>query len=201
MLIRWTKRLARFVLRFFFRFETDGDLRETRGPYILCANHRSNWDALAMFTVSPEDTYIVGKKELSDLPIIGAFLRRVHLIPVDREANDIGALRSMLSVLKKGSVLGIFPEGHRYEDADFSHMKEGVAYLVQKAKVPVHCLYIDSDYRFRHRFHVTVRQPLAIEDLSAFSSRAQRKDMLRLIYETIYEPMREGEETYGHSDC
>ena len=201
MLIQWTKHLARFILRLVFRFETDGDLRHTEGPYILCANHRSNWDALAMYAVAPDDTYIVGKKELSDLPVIGAFLRRIQLIPIDREANDIGALRHMLSVLKEGSVLGIFPEGHRYQEADLSHMKDGIAYLVQKAKVPVYCLYLDSDYRFRHPFRVTVRPELALEDLSVYSSRMQRKDMLRLIFETIYGISVEEKEEDEHSGC
>lgn len=201
MLIRWTKHLARCILRLVFRFETNGDLRNTKGPYILCANHRSNWDALAMHAIAPENTYIVGKKELSDLPIIGTFLRRIQLIPIDREANDIGALRRMLAVLKDGAVLGIFPEGHRYADADLSHMKEGIAYLVQKAKVPVYCLYLDSDYRFRHRFQVTIRPMLSIEELSGYSSRAERKEMLRLIYQTIYGLSLEGDEVDGHSNC
>lgn len=200
MLVRFTKWLSHLLLRMTFRFEVEGDLLGIPGPYILCANHRSNWDALAMHVVSPENTYIVGKKELSDLPIIGAFLRHIHLIPVDRKAKDIGALRHMLAVLKAGDILGIFPEGHRYQEADFSHMKEGIAYLVQKAKVPVYCLYLDSDYRFRHRFRVTVRPVLALDTLSVYASRSQRQNMLRLIYNTMYGLPLEGKEQDGHTD-
>ena len=198
MFLKCIKVLAKGLMHLLFRFEMDDALIDKKGPFIICANHRSNWDAFAMFLASPMDTYIVGKKELSDIPIIGAFLRAIQMIPVDREGNDIAALRTMRKVLKEGHVLGIFPEGHRYDTRDLSHMKDGVAYLVQKAKVPVYCLYLESDYHFRSTFRVTLRDALPSETFVPYDSRAGRKDIMRLIYNSIY-ALNSGEEM-SHDD-
>ena len=82
MFLKCIKVLAKGLMHLLFRFEMDDALVDKKGPFIICANHRSNWDAFAMFLASPMDTYIVGKKELSDIPIIGAFLRAIQMIPV-----------------------------------------------------------------------------------------------------------------------
>ncbi len=181
----WTKHLAHWVLRVFFRLKME-EPPSIQKPSIICANHGSNWDALAMYMILPDSGKIVAKKELSHLPLIGRLLRRWGAIYVDRENNDIRALREMLQVLKNGQVLGIFPEGHRMKVQDPHAMKEGIGYLVQKSRVPVYCIYIESTYHFRSDFVIRFRPVLQTEEFSSLPRHEARTMITAKVFNTIY---------------
>jgi 1-acyl-sn-glycerol-3-phosphate acyltransferase len=63
-------------------------------------------------------------------------LRKFNSIPVQRE-NDIKAIKQSLKILKRGGVLGIFPEGGVDRQKDNLPIKAGAAYLATKVGVPI----------------------------------------------------------------
>src|SRR5690606_33313224 len=60
-------------------------------------------------------------------------------VPVDRSGGPASeqALRTALEVLRRGDLLGIYPEGTRSPDGRLYRGKTGVARMALEAKVPV----------------------------------------------------------------
>jgi 1-acyl-sn-glycerol-3-phosphate acyltransferase len=133
--------LFRVFFRLFNRIEVEGLEKVPRdGPVIIACNHLSLSDppALLSHVALIRRVNVMAKKELFTIPVIGYFIKRWGAIPVDRkrEGGDLGALRASISVLKKGGLLAIFPEGTRAQGRKLP-AKAGVALLAHKAGAPV----------------------------------------------------------------
>ena len=83
----------------------------SKGSVIIASNHVNNLDAGSMLYGPKRVVHVLGKKELFKNKILGAFFRSMAVIPVDRSVHDENAKGMSKDVLKKGNVLGIFPEG------------------------------------------------------------------------------------------
>ncbi len=109
------------------------------GPVIYACNHQSSWETL-VFNVLVPDIAVVLKEALYKYPIMGWFLKRSPMIPVDRAAGA-AAMRQLLGGAKlaldeQRSIL-IFPEGTR-QDVDVNHAyNRGVALIYKQLKLPV----------------------------------------------------------------
>jgi 1-acyl-sn-glycerol-3-phosphate acyltransferase len=66
---------------------------------------------------------------------LGTILRAAGQIPVDRESGR-SALEAALAVLRRGGVVGIFPEGNRGR-GDVADVRAGVGWLAVHAPAPV----------------------------------------------------------------
>ena len=73
-----------------------------KGKVILSCNHYSNWDIALYILNMPEKIKILAKKELFKNKIFGAILRNFGGIEIDREANDINAIKQCFKSLKDG---------------------------------------------------------------------------------------------------
>jgi 1-acyl-sn-glycerol-3-phosphate acyltransferase len=100
------------------------------GPLIVAGNHVSLLDgALMSVAVSPiRRIHHLGKKELFSIPLLGAYLKRVGMIPLERK-GDVGAMKVAVSVLRNGGCIGLFPEGTRSKDGLPRPPKAGIGFL------------------------------------------------------------------------
>ena len=105
------------------------------GPALLMMNHLAFVDSLTVLHVCPRHVVPMAKVEVYDYPLIGVFPRLWGVIPVRREEVDRRALQGALDVLKAGELVLIAPEATR--SPQLQRGKEGVAYLAQRAGVPV----------------------------------------------------------------
>jgi 1-acyl-sn-glycerol-3-phosphate acyltransferase len=62
---------------------------------------------------------------------------RTGAIPVENNPRDVGSVRRALEALRRGSVVGIFPEGGRSDDGTLKAAKPGAALLALRAGVPL----------------------------------------------------------------
>ncbi len=71
--------------------------------------------------------------------LTAAFFRSVGQIPVDRSGKGAGraAVEEGLTVLRRGELLGIYPEGTRSHDGRLYKGRVGVASMALEAGVPV----------------------------------------------------------------
>ena len=99
------------------------------GAVVVIGNH-THWSDPVYVAVAYKKRQIsfMGKVELFKNKIVALLLKKLTVISVDRNANDIKALKSSLAVLKNQQVLGIFPEGTRASSAD-----EELLELIHKA--------------------------------------------------------------------
>ena len=138
------------------------------GAAILCGNHMSLLDPLAAGRAVGRPVRFMGKKELFRVPVLGGIICALGAFPVDRGNADMTAVRTSLTILKEGGVLGIFPQGGR-ETGGYRGMETGVALIALKSGAPVVPMRILRKFRPFRRNTLIIGVPV---DLSAFSIRA-----------------------------
>lgn len=108
------------------------------GGYILAVNHLSRVDPPLVFSLIERDevTALVADT-YKKRPFFRWIIRLVDGIWINRGEADLHALRQARDHLRGGGVLGIAPEGTRSHTGALMRGKTGVAYLADKAGVPV----------------------------------------------------------------
>ena len=132
----------------------------------------------------------LGKRELIEMPILGALFRAGGIHPVDRRTADVDAFRTAMRILESGNILAVFPEGTRSSDGALQPVREGVAVLALRSGVPVlPVAVVDSDKLWpkasllpRPGRRVTVRfgRPFVVGDELPGSAAGNRRDRRQL---------------------
>jgi 1-acyl-sn-glycerol-3-phosphate acyltransferase len=122
------------------QFELHGAENLPRGPAVFICNHRSHLDPPTCITALQNHVRVsfMLKRELTQIPIWGWFVRLAGFIPVDRD-NKAGRdqLKEPLEALASGRPVLIFPEGSRSTTHQFLNFKRGAVVLASKAGVPI----------------------------------------------------------------
>lgn len=138
MFYRFWRTLFRFLFAFICRWQITG-LKNfpAKGPVIVIANHVSYWDPIVVGSALPRQVHFMAKKELFSYPVFGCILRLLGAFPVSRGRPDRAAIKRALAHLKKGEVIGVFPEGTRSKTGELLPPFTGTAYIALRAGAPV----------------------------------------------------------------
>jgi 1-acyl-sn-glycerol-3-phosphate acyltransferase len=152
------------------------------GPLIVACNHRSYLDPPVMGCFVPRKISYMAKRELFEIPILGAGIRAVGAYPVDREGSATAAIKRSLEVLRAGGCVGIFPEGGRNVDGE-KEPRAGVALLASLAKAPVVPAAIVGGDHAKHlgAIKVAFGKPLSLPS----DRKATRDDLAKFTEETM----------------
>lgn len=131
--------IINIILRIFYRIEVVGNtMVESDKAYIVASNHRNNLDPLlVIITFNKRKIHYIAKKELFENKILKFILDRTYVISLDRNKNDLGALKESLKVLKDGEILGIFPQGTRVSSIEDDTSKAGIGMFAMRTNTPV----------------------------------------------------------------
>ena len=83
------------------------------GAAVLCANHSSYLDSVALLAALPVGMRVVAKRELLATPLIRTIIRKVGHITVERAdvSRSLEDARTAVDALRSGATLLVFPEG------------------------------------------------------------------------------------------
>ncbi|MGP1488501.1 MAG: lysophospholipid acyltransferase family protein [Peptoanaerobacter stomatis] len=131
--------IINIILRIVYRIEVVGNNTvESNKAYIVASNHRNNLDPLlVIITFNKRKIHYIAKKELFENKILKFILDRTYVISLDRNKNDLGALKESLKVLKDGEILGIFPQGTRVSSIEDDTSKAGIGMFAMRTNTPV----------------------------------------------------------------
>jgi 1-acyl-sn-glycerol-3-phosphate acyltransferase len=133
--IGWT--LCRFIYATYFRWKVYHPERvPVSGPVILAANHASFLDPPLVGSGLPRAINYLARDTLFKYPGLGAILRSVNAVPVDREGGGTG-LKAILDRLLAGGGIILFPEGTRSADGQLRAARAGIGLTVIKSNAPV----------------------------------------------------------------
>ena len=107
-----------------------------RGRGIVISNHYSLLDPLWLGFVSPRVLHFMAKKEAFTTPLKRFFLGLLYTFPVNRHHADVASLKKAITVLDKGHVFGIFPEGKRSITGGLDTFEKGAAFLGLRCNAP-----------------------------------------------------------------
>lgn len=164
MLYRLIRGLFNLWIRLFMRLKVYGqDRMPKEGACIVCANHMSWWDPIVVAQLTPRIIHYMAKKELFEIPIIGPAFGWIYAFPVDRGRADIKAIRDSLAILKKGEILGIFPEGTRKHDPDkLAEVHGGAALAALRGQAPIVPIALRGRYGVGRTVRVSIGNPFTL---------------------------------------
>lgn len=118
------------------------------GGIIIASNHASYIDPPAVGASSRlvRMTHFMARDTLFEKRFMGAFLRKVGVIPLDRERGDLKAMKTAIQLLQNGASVALFPEGTRSPDGKLQPAKPGIGFLVAKGNAPVVPVYVHGSY-------------------------------------------------------
>ena len=152
------------ILYLFYKIEVRGKENLPNGPFVLASNHISNWDPVFLYKkLKNKKIRFMAKKELINNKVLAWAIKKFGAFPVDRESNDIKAVKTGLSVLKNGEVLGIFPQGTRCDEINPSGVKPGYIVFADRCNVPIVPVSIAKTKKIRTHFTYTIGTPVMIE--------------------------------------
>lgn len=151
--------------------------------FIVCANHYSGLDPVALGVMFPGRIHPMAKAELFEKwylklllgTLLGAF-------PVKRGEADLKSIKTSLKMLKQNKVIGIFPEGTRNK-TDEILAEPGVAMLAIKAQVPVIPVSVSGEYKAFGKLKLKVGDPIYLD--SYYSEKLKSDDYTRISLEIM----------------
>lgn len=168
---------VRRILRLYYpRIEVEG--REhipPSGAILFVANHpNSLMDPALIGFATQRPVHFFAKAPLFDVPVFGALMRALGMVPAYRGQDDKAQVRKNLETLdvgakylQQGAAVGIFPEGKSHDREGLEQVRTGAARIACQAVqggtsvniVPLGLNYERKD-RFRSAVWVRVGEPL-----------------------------------------
>jgi 1-acyl-sn-glycerol-3-phosphate acyltransferase len=112
----------------YYRLSVTGADRVPRtGSAVLAANHDSLIDIPILLSATRRPVWFMAKEELFRGAVTSRFFRALGGFPVRRAGPDLEAVRAALEVLRRGRLLGMYPESTR--TAELLPFYPGAAWL------------------------------------------------------------------------
>ncbi|MFF2908088.1 lysophospholipid acyltransferase family protein [Paenibacillus sp. NPDC057934] len=158
------------------------------GGVLLCANHISLLDPMTIGIKLKRKVKYMAKAELFEVPVLGWLIRQLGAFPVKRGGVSKESIKTALTTLRSGNVMGIFPEGTRNSDAGAA--KKGAASFALRSGAAVIPAAIIGGYKPFRRMTVVYGAPI---DLSSFEGAGS--DSLDAVTDVIMSRIHEMMET------
>jgi 1-acyl-sn-glycerol-3-phosphate acyltransferase len=132
----------------FFRMHLNGQENIPRkGAFLLISNHQSYLDPIFCGAPLRRQIVFVARDTLFRNWMFRNIIASVETIPVHRDTADLKAIRRMLSRLREGFGLCLFPEATRTSDGRISPLRPGFSLLCRKVAVPIVPVVIDGAFQ------------------------------------------------------
>ncbi len=149
----------------------------TDTPVLYVANHRSFFDIVVAYSVVPNLTSFVSKKEIAKVPFIKQWMQCMKCLFLDRE-NIKEGLKTILQgieQIKDGYSIFIMPEGTRNHSDSLLPFHEGSFKFAQKTGCPIIPVALtntddalENHFPFIRKTNVTIMfdKPIYLDKLS-----------------------------------
>ena len=159
------------IIRFFQRIKPVGlENIDTDKGYIVCSNHIAAKDVIMIGAAYPKQIRFVAKKELFSIPLLGALIKKLGAIKLDRGGSDVAAIKHSVNLAKAGYNIAIFPQGHRYPAVDPSKTptKSGAGLIAYKSEADILPVFIktkNNKYRIFRKIEIIFGKPIKNAEL------------------------------------
>lgn len=137
--------------------------RFIKGPAIIVSNHTAVYDyAVLLFVFFTRTLRYQMAEVLFRKRVLGFFLRLMGGIRIDRNSVNLGFMEETLDILRRGGIVGVFPEGRLPREGEIPPLpfRPGAAFLSMSSGVPVIPVWVDGSYFRRKRAHVVIGTPM-----------------------------------------
>ncbi len=161
------------ILRYFRITTVNVSVVPSSGAGIILSNHATLFDPIWVYAMLRRPVYFAATEDLFRKRALGRLIRWFGAFPKRKAASDLSALRSIFSLIDKGGLVGLFPEGVRTWDGSNQPLFTGIAKLIRKLGVPVYICRLEGAYLVYPRW-----------------ARFWRRIPVRGVFSRLYEPGR-----------
>jgi len=174
------------IADWYFSLRGEGHDRLPAGPFILAANHSSmlDWLFVARFVARPV-RFVLSREFFDQWGFTWAY-RSLGVIPIRDGAIELSAVRQLLTTLKRGEIVGVFPEGRITRDGALAPGEPGIIAMAARAGVPIVPVGVHGAFEaFPREARVPLPRPIRIrygEPLAVPPAAvADREEQLRVL--------------------
>jgi 1-acyl-sn-glycerol-3-phosphate acyltransferase len=179
LIYRVLRLIARMLCVLWFRIRVEGRHHvPSQGGGMLLSTHQSGLDPILVGLACNRNLNFLARSTLFRNPAFSFFLKILDSIEIDRERGGLSGLREMLSRLRSGKVVLLFPEGTRTQDGSIGVVKPGFFPIAKRSDVPLipvaivgafECMPKGSKWIFPKPIAVVFGKPIQPEDYRNWS--------------------------------
>ena len=176
------------IFRIFFRIKIIGEFpKDENERYIICSNHGNVLDPIFLAIAYDRQIHFMAKRELFNNKILGNIFKGLNAFPVDRDGNDISALKKSVKKLKNGNTLGIFIEGTRVDQYNPENAKSGPILIANMGNAKIIPVKIESNYKLFSTVNIYIKDVYTVNKKELKEDnhngyKNQAKKVLNIIY-------------------
>lgn len=185
------------IVRFFLKIFTlivmfpkiiNKDKVPKKGGFILAGTHTGYLDVMCVGSSTIRPVHFVAKKELMDKPVLGAILRFIGMVSVDRKKKNPDAKNEILEILDSEQIIAIFPEGtinRTNGEKEVLPFKFGAVSFAQKSGKPIIPFAIADAKAFNYHARILFGDPFYVKSTDDLEKANQKleKIVIKLLRE------------------
>ena len=174
--------------------------------FLLAANHISHFDPFLISLAVQRKIDWMTMAEFFRSPVLAFLLRAIDAFPAERDRADLKTIRTAIERLKRGQVVGLFPEGGIRDGTrsllEGAPLRPGASTLAHIAGVPIlPCVILGSDRLYSKRQWLPFRHtpvwiafgnPIShFPELQKSQARERIESELAAAFKKLYAELRE----------
>jgi len=164
-------------------------LRDREPPFLLLANHVTNYDPVVITANQPHMIHWVANDAVFRHPVLRWAFRLAQIIPKTKGMSDLDTVRIMHKKVREGGIVGLFPEGRTCWDGRTLPVMPATAKLIKLLKVPVITVVLRGGYMTRPRWSWKIRRNRFLLDVNVLF---EQEEVKKLSVEEIDRRLKEG---------
>lgn len=192
---RFLRLSTRMLMPLVFSMRVDGrhHLPEQGGAMLL-STHQSMMDPVLIGLACNRNINYLARHTLFKNAVFSFLIRVLDAIEIDRERGGLAGLKEMLTRLKRGEAVLLFPEGTRTDTGAIGTLKPGFIPIARRSNVPLVPMAIVGAYEcmpkgsrgiFAHPISLVVGKPITVEQYADWSD-SQLLEQLNSVLETLH---------------
>jgi len=177
------------VLRLIFRpvlflmYRYKFDMKTSKGikrPCLILSNHQTAFDQFAVGLGFKFGINYIASDTLFRYGLKSWLMKKLgRPIPISKGSSDLIAVRNIMSLIRSGGSVGIFPSGNRSFYGDECTIAPGIGKLAKRLKAPLVLVELSGGFNTKPRWSVKpnkgkmrgrVARVIQLEDLAALSN-------------------------------
>lgn len=184
------------LFKIFYRHRVYGLENLPQSGAIIAANHASYFDPPMLgASTYPRLLDYMARDSLFKSTFGGWYLRQSKCHPVHRGKGNSAIFKLIPKLVKKGSLVVVFPEGTRTTDGEIKPGLSGAGLMIRLSNCPVIPTYIHGTFaawsthmkkpKLKGRTAVFFGKPLTFEHLAHLDKKIAQKEMVQEIMQAI----------------
>lgn len=146
-----------------FIYENKQAKQKIKGGALLISNHSGSIDPIiALFPLWYRRQHFIATKELFNTKVKRWFFTRFHCIEIDRDNMTMDSFKRIISYMKEGKIVSMFPEGRITNTEEVQKFKSGAVLMSILAQRPILPIYQQKRKNIFQRQRIIIGQPIDV---------------------------------------